>query len=152
MNLLGFRPEYVILNQSYEITINLKDYGEPPFSSQLVHYHAVFDKYISPSSQLEARPELSKKGRLHFHGIIKWKTFKQLFLFLQALPTLLSIAQIEIDTGGDDWQWYVYCRKMRHIIKPMCSVYSSDYCYRSCDKRNDKKQFNTAKMQFIASL
>lgn len=152
MNLYSFRPEYVILNHRYELTINLQDYGEPPFGNQLAHYHAFFEKYICPSSSIELRPELSKKGRLHFHGWIMWKTYKSLFIFLQVMPTLLRYCQIDIDTGADAWQWYVYCRKMRHIMKPMCKIYGAKYAFRSCDQRNEKTKFNTAKMQLLASL
>jgi hypothetical protein len=57
-------------------------------------------------------PELSPRGRLHFHGTIMFKTeksIKKFFLFY--VSDILRKSQIEIDTIGDADTWRIYCSK-----------------------------------------
>ncbi len=82
----------------------------------LSKYIHLFDKHVgrfAPWLVIEAYPEFSPSGKLHFHGTIKMKIGKELDFYALALPALQMIGIYEIDTIGDRKVWNKYCKKQQ---------------------------------------
>lgn len=73
-------------------------------------------------------PELSRVGKLHWHGNIMFKNYAQIALFYAIeLPRLMKIAQIEIDTIADTDKWTEYIMKGRKYMTQLCTKIKADY-------------------------
>ncbi len=72
-----------------------------------------------------SEPKQFKKGsypRIHFHGILLFKTNEAILAFLTHTSIHLSqIAYVDIDTMDDATKktWYNYCTKYNHITNVM---------------------------------
>jgi len=89
-------------------------------------YHKVFDK--CSSAVIECRPELSKLGRMHWHGSIK--IVSQMF-YLKDIHLLKLNGTFEIDTISDPMIWDLYCRKQQETMGPLCESNDTLYIYQS---------------------
>lgn len=80
---------------------------------------------------ITAVPELSSKGRLHYHGIIKIKCKYKFFLV--DLQDLMYKGTLEIDHMNDPTVWRTYMYKghnyMRELMNSLTIPY--DYLYES---------------------
>lgn len=65
-------------------------------------------------------PEISHKGRYHFHGYIEIINVSQFYLY--AIPKLMGFSRIEIDTIKDHQIWANYIYKNREIMEPLTEV------------------------------
>lgn len=63
--------------------------------------------------EIDLYPELSKKGRFHYHGIIK--VMDKVWFYLSVIPHLLSVATISIKEIKDEAIWLEYCRKQHEF-------------------------------------
>lgn len=73
-------------------------------------------------------PELSRVGKVHWHGEISFKNYTQIGLFYAIqLPQLLKIAQVEIDTIADPEKWATYQLKGQAYMKKLCAKVRVDY-------------------------
>lgn len=70
-------------------------------------------KFID-EAEIEGNVEVSRKGRIHMHGYIK---FKNIIDFYLKLPSILADNHIEIDTIADMKTWEIYCTKQQTINK-----------------------------------
>ncbi len=66
-------------------------------------------------------PELSPKGRLHYHGIVRFKDYQQVFDWYYSYHKIEGL-MLSLDTIGDDDKWDKYIKKqykyLHKIIKP----------------------------------
>lgn len=70
---------------------------------------------IEPHANFTLYPEISKKGRFHYHGTI---TIHSVYGFhAYTLPRINNICMFEIDVINDDEAWTTYCTKDTPIIK-----------------------------------
>jgi len=84
--------------------------------------HKLYERYLSVFLKLaqwcwiDLRPEFSKKMKLHYHGTLTMKNYKYifpLFTFLNGIQKNYTYCLKPVY----DWQWYIYCRKQRHLMK-----------------------------------
>lgn len=140
-NAEGFKapkPENVKTQCYYTLTISPPEMIHTLFDNDDQEKELSLCRYVSEVHKLILRyqqyveivlnPELSYKGRLHYHGVIKFlDIFGAYFYFL---PRLSMLGYIEIDTiklisddsiceeGQEDGLgiWWAYCTKQSHII------------------------------------
>lgn len=73
-------------------------------------------KHILHFDISEPREIINNIPRLHLHGIIYFKTNKQIRIWLtDIIPHIAEIATIKIDTIQDINIWEKYCKKYDHI-------------------------------------
>lgn len=70
--------------------------------------------------QYKLRPEISTKStHFHVHGDIKFTSYDNIFKFYAYnIKRLKDFCTFTIKPIDDYSQWYLYCIKQRHIIKP----------------------------------
>jgi hypothetical protein len=69
---------------------------------------------VIDEAEIEGTLEISRNGRIHMHGYIK---FKSIAIFYLKLPRLLKRCTIEIDTITDLEKWEEYCTKGKDYLK-----------------------------------
>jgi len=120
---LTVSPEDVIHSKYTEYDDNEKDNRIMSMSSEL---HKLILKYQTVATCI-LHSEISKTGRLHFHGVIKMNDIWQTYFYF--LPRLRAYGNIEIDSirlisddtecmegDTDDMaKWWAYCTKMYHM-------------------------------------
>lgn len=104
------KVEQFSTSDQYAFTINpIKQH----FSSFDRHHKVCSDmkKFFSTHDSCSARMylEISKLGRLHFHGYLIIKDILSFFLYF--IPALKDISTFEIDTIQDASVWSTYCNK-----------------------------------------
>lgn len=109
-------PEDIVINKIYSFTIN----PEKQYSKQLVGYlHNDSDivKLIKhPSIKYELHREISKAGRIHYHGFIQFINERELLeIFIMVIPKWMNNATFYIDTISDDTVWAEYCNKQKNL-------------------------------------
>lgn len=124
------KPECVELNIPYAITVNPCDdhqYFKLDTSSRIESckifmIHCIDNMAATP---IILYPEVSSKGRIHWHGLIKFKTYPDVLkFFITHVPGLLSKASIEIDTISDPHVWDEYCTKQKSLFDWSIQNYS----------------------------
>lgn len=107
--------EDVIINTKYSFTVSpCDDYQYFNEDDREDKFRKMFKMYFKKwkSINVYLYPELSPRGRLHFHGTLLFKTEKSIKTFyLFYISDILRKAQIEIDTIGDEEKWRLYCVK-----------------------------------------
>lgn len=77
--------------------------------------------------------EISRNGRLHYHGTITFANEKDIQRFyVLSLHSLLNKSTIEIDDISDSSCWDTYCTKSKHIIDVM--VKTSDQAWKKLNQ------------------
>ena len=113
-------PEEYILDKDYSITINPCDrfqyFGDVDRINKLKkRYELLLLEY--PNVEHELYMEISRTGRLHFHGSIKFTSHKALLhYFLIHINEIMEVSNIDIDELKDPIVWMEYCRKSKHLI------------------------------------
>lgn len=121
MKLLPF--EKMSPNIKYAFTLNVASDGGGNLGERVANYIAFCKKYMQHCKFI-IYPEISKIGRLHYHGYIWFSTYEDIFLFnMNVMPLLATekYGDIEIDTIQQEFgniYWYCYIRKMKHLMKP----------------------------------
>lgn len=80
---------------------------------------------------IEVNLELSRKGRFHYHGVIKID--KPIEFVLHDLKMLAHYGTYEIDHINNFEQWNTYCEKQQHLIEPYCEHHNMSYCISTFD-------------------
>lgn len=113
-------PEEIKLNDYYTLTLNPNDrhqYFEDPKRIDKLTTFVECLILECPNMDINIHMEISRKGRLHFHGIIKFcKIEHVLYFYLNKINEWLSYFQIEMDTIADLDVWNKYCIKSNHLI------------------------------------
>lgn len=124
-------PEDIAVNRLYTFNLSLDDtclmdkHGPKSFSQQYEVYMLKLASLRHSDIIITCVPEISKAGRLHVHGVIKFNTnvsIAEFYLQLLGYPYA-----IEIDSIEDIDIWYTYAYKSSHIIKPLCQKYNKPY-------------------------
>lgn len=114
-----WRPKLTVLNMEdieletlYTFTMNKRSrigILKKDIRDYLIHF-----KTISPYVQYYMVPEISPKGRLHYHGTIRFTAHRDIFSFYyNILPVLAEDCSIEIDTIKDINEWNKYIIKQQ---------------------------------------
>lgn len=130
--------EDIVVGKDYAFTISPKIQMRSFTETYLSHMDQIH-KLLSPNVDYKLRPEISTQSTiLHFHGVIRFKRAVKISAFYyHTIPLLkdfctFTIKQIE------DYEWYLYCIKSRHIMKSYlehcrlpyklysCGIYSSN--------------------------
>lgn len=124
-------PEEILLNKTYSFTLSLDDtclmhkHAPKSFPEQYKIYQQKLNLIRHSKIEIITYPEISRNGRLHLHGTIKFLTYLSISEFyLQFLNYPYSI---EIDSIDDNKIWDEYILKSKHIMKPLCDKYYLDY-------------------------
>lgn len=111
--------EDVDIKVKYTLTISPNDdyqYFNHKSSDREKNFRESFEEFFTmvdfQGINIYLHPELSPRGRLHFHGTILFKTEKAIKLFyMDAIHVMLRRSQIEMDTIKDAEVWDTYCKK-----------------------------------------
>lgn len=81
-----------------------------------VRDYLIILKSISAYVKYEMFPEISPKGRLHYHGTIMFTSWRDVFDFYYLeIPIVSEQSSLEIDTIKDIDKWKVYYLKQQHF-------------------------------------
>ncbi len=110
------------INTDISITINaLETY--PTIKVYLTHYLYKIRKYLVPYMKIkELYPEFSQKGRLHYHGIIQFKTHKQCVDWYFRYQNIQGL-NIKLDTIKDAKIWQAYMTKQISYMSSYITPY-----------------------------
>lgn len=78
-------------------------------------------------SHIRTYMEISRSGRLHFHGYIKIKDIVQFYFY--DLRKLKHYGTFEIDFINDPLKWDLYIKKQKEMMEPFCKKNSMLYEY-----------------------
>lgn len=119
-----FKPKNSILKLEdintgieYSLTINPNDklQGFSPLLMREIKLHDILNKItnlIPLKYSVQLYPEISPKGRLHFHGRIMFSKQRHILQFyLSVIPDILNHATMEMDTIKEPEVWSKYCSK-----------------------------------------
>lgn len=113
----------------YSITINPDDchqyYGFPDRMDKLHKYWSKYFEKFSWRYNLYAEfsnPSNSKSfPRYHFHGLILFKSYKQLQRWYTRIQfELAKVAYFDFDTYDHTEHWKIYCRKSQDVMPLIC--------------------------------
>lgn len=130
--------EDIEIGKKYTITIAPDDshqyFEVPKRDGRLLKFISWARIYIYKAflnNEYELFTEVSPRGRLHFHGTIKFKSNEHLLdFYIYTIPHLLKSNQIEIDTIKDPKVWDEYKRKQQKFNLPV--ITSNDKINKLC--------------------
>lgn len=107
--------EDVMVDTNYAFTINPSDkYQKFNSYTRLSDFLKDSTHYLSTLCRYVLYPELSPKGRLHFHGWIWFNTTDEIVQFyLNYLPSIKDKCTYEMDYLTDIQVWTKYCLKQK---------------------------------------
>lgn len=108
-------PEDIDIELPYTFTFNPCDgrqyyYDADRVETFMEYWRTLFDSMFD-DIEIDVHLEVSKLGRLHFHGIIKFKNL--LNFYLKDIIKLKNEGTLEIDTIEDGEVWEEYCTKQK---------------------------------------
>ncbi len=110
INLL--QMEKVYPDTLYTLTISKNQLRSLSLKKRYKQYMRLIRKHILPYlSEAHIYPELSKVGRLHLHGTIRFLSDDTIFDFYDNIYTQFFSDHIEIDTISDPDKWCTYITK-----------------------------------------
>lgn len=117
--------EDIVIGNFYTLTINPSDKGQYTKSMKRItecisHGSYILNNYFPDCI---AYPEISKKGRFHWHGILRFNHSDEICEFYIKLPILLMDNSVEIDTISNGEKWLEYCKK-QHVFRQYCTKIS----------------------------
>lgn len=122
-------PEKVQLNVLYTFNLSPSDdhqFYNKPDDGRVKSMIRWFTTYVVSlfTARVDVYMEISRSGRLHFHGTIEFRNLNEIREFyLHAIHDIVKHSHLEIDTIVDPFIWHNYCIKSQHIIK--CNIKSS---------------------------
>ncbi len=120
------------INQWYSFTINAqsqfwKHNGLQRVKKLQTHYKEILSN-ISDYCEFNLTPEMSKVGRWHYHGTIRWTDEYLLFMWLLVgVNKLTNTSVFEIDTINNMDHWNKYCSKDKAIMSPQLKQYELNH-------------------------
>lgn len=117
-------PEVIIAKTLYSITLNPSNdrqgWNSCKTSKERIEWVSACMQILMakiPNIQLDLYMEVSRTGRLHFHGTISFNSNDEIRLFfVEYIQSWLQLMHIDIDTIEDPEKWYTYCTKCKHLI------------------------------------
>lgn len=124
-------PEKLELNTYYTLNINPYEtlYSQ---SVTLKEKIAMLIKYVQEllyytDVGYQLYPELSKVGKLHVHGLIKFYTPESVMEVYNNIYNTMGKIAIEIDTIDNIETYLTYCKKQSKFMKPYCKSANIKY-------------------------
>lgn len=109
----------------YALTINIE--GTPTnVKNDHQRYLQLFDNHFKVYSQYKLYPEYGFTGRLHYHGIIQFKTNKHIALWYSRLHHLKDKCTFTIKPIINK-EWLTYCQKQRPFMELLFKDISLPY-------------------------
>lgn len=112
--------EDIEINVEYAITINPSDKFQCfDYMKRMDCFKKLFNEKIRPLVSFgdmctQLYLEISKMGRLHYHGTIEFQNEEDIGeFFLNKIHLLIDRTSFEIDTISDPEIWYDYCTKQK---------------------------------------
>ena len=130
--------EDIVPNGIYSFTLNPSsqfESQETRFSLMYKTIENIFDDFFN-TIHVTLYPEISKLGRIHFHGYIQ--IIKPLDFYLHIIPKLMKVCTFEIDTYDGNSKWETYITKQKKYIEPECKNYNLPYPMTSTTIRHRK--------------
>lgn len=126
------KPENMLPNVGYAFTVspsNTFQYFSERENRIGKCVRIAYNKLNHSCIQYKLYIEVSRTGRIHYHGYIWIKDIRE--FFIDVVPILKDYAQIEIDTIEDDEVWEHYITKQCAImqLKYICKM---DYPVITC--------------------
>lgn len=125
---VSLHPEEVNPLVFYAITINLSKVSGHP-DKDVEEYFKLFNMLFGHSTvKVSLRPELSGKGRLHYHGTVQFTDHKSIVSFYYEKyfkQEVQGSANILLTAIDDYSAWHEYITKQREWMKPWCQ----DHCF-----------------------
>lgn len=114
------KPEHLNTNTTYSISLSPSDRQQYYESKDRVckfktQWYGRFLIHLSPYASYDLYMEVSKEGRLHFHGTIQIKDILNFYLI--SIPFMRDNMTYEIDTIKDLAEWLKYCTKQAHLFE-----------------------------------
>lgn len=111
-------PEEVETDGYYTFNLNPQkqcEYDNPiaRWNNMYKHIQTLISQFVE-SAEIEGYLEISRSGRIHMHGWIKFTNVANFYL---ELPKVLKQCTIEIDTITDPETWYEYCTKSNKTLR-----------------------------------
>lgn len=82
-------------------------------------------RLLKQVSTFRMYPEISPKGRIHYHGIIN--LYDSFEFYSHIIPLLNEVCMFEIDTIDDMDYWESYIQKDRNIMEPGLTSHKIPY-------------------------
>lgn len=128
------KPEQVIPDMNYAFSYNPEEQPTPQrfynitlncFESWSQKIYEIFAtlRYC----EIETYMEISKNGRLHFHGYIRISDIPKFFFY--DIKKLRHHGTYEIDEINDEDTWIDYCVKQREYMTDFCIENCMEYIY-----------------------
>lgn len=117
--------------KKYSITINLDDKHQGKMNktprTKLIYAKTIVDAIFDKHSDIlillhldisEPREMINNTPRIHFHGVLYFRTPSAIAEFLLIVcPKLRAIAYTQVDTIDDIKKWEAYCKKYDHVTQ-----------------------------------
>lgn len=119
-------PEELVLDRTYALTINASKITSN-FKGNVERYIEIVKLLMLHNTMINVYPELSRKGRLHYHGTItftKLLGISNFYFQLYNLTDKVNVLIREIDDGN---KWNAYCQKQRDVMEAACIHYAIKY-------------------------
>lgn len=114
-------PQDIQLEIEYSITVSPADTFQfwNQIDSERIKKATNHMQYIirrTPNIHYKLHLDVSRTGRIHWHGTIKFISVQAIREFyLEIIHRLLEDHKIEIDTIKDAKVWHEYCTKIKHL-------------------------------------
>lgn len=109
------------VNKTWAFTINPNPsvFNKPSLLEKIgMIEEQILKKFFSKASY-ELRPELSHDNQLfHYHGTLRFAKSFDVVSFYRMIPELKDLCTFAIKPIVSHLDWYIYCRKQRHMLKP----------------------------------
>lgn len=112
--------EELVPKRDYALTLNIAPhYQKNSFYENYIFLMEMLGDLVSPFAKFKLRPEISTKSTLfHVHGTLNFLSYSKILQFyafgIKRLKEFCTFVIKKID----NYDWYLYCIKQRHIIKP----------------------------------
>lgn len=119
-------PEELLINTKYSITLNPNDkrqyFGLTDRISKLRQF--IEQQLLEvPNVKFYLHMEISKNGRLHFHGTVVFTTIESIkHFYIMKVNEWQDYYSIDMDTINDEKIWDAYCTKSKSIINEIIST------------------------------
>lgn len=126
-------PEQVVENGVYSFNYNPITQPNMDAVGGFTRWLAGMRRVFNSCHEVEiwALPEVSPKGRAHFHGTIKF-IGSTLNFYLIDIHKLMGFGSLKIATIADIDVWENYCYKQTALMRPFCEdVHGIEYAYTS---------------------
>jgi len=144
-------------------TLNAADSAQffnDEMDNRLWSSHVVYNNYVNKMIKPWADnyimyPEISTKGRIHYHGILTVSAFDKFYLTYARKIEQCEYINMDLDTlNEEDNKWLEYCTKDRLLMEPLIATRGKGLKYSINHKTacSSLKEINTKSKKNQSSL